>query len=73
MTYCIAVFRSRSQAIDCRRALAGAGINASVISTPSAAGAGCGLSVKFACRAFKKAQAVIAKQNYPSFYGYLRG
>ena len=36
MTYCIAVFRSRSQAIDCKNALARAGIWAEITATPAA-------------------------------------
>ena len=46
MTEVLAVFRSRSQAIDCNARLKAAGIPANLINTPREANIGCGLSVK---------------------------
>lgn len=71
MTYCIAVFRSRSQAIDCKGALVRAGIKAEIISTPSSLQLGCGLSVRFAQSAYGRARSIIARAGYSAFYGYM--
>ena len=71
MTYCIAVFRSRSQAIDCKGALARAGIKAELVSTPASLNIGCGLSVKFTLSAYSRVRGIIARAGYSSFYGYL--
>lgn len=72
MTEILAVFRSRSHAIDCNGKLKAFNVAAQLISTPREAGVGCGLSVKFPAAAFQKAKAVISRENYPSFYGYLK-
>lgn len=68
----IAVFRSRSHAIDCHRILKALNVPCSLIATPKEANVGCGLSVKLPYSAFAKAKQVIAKENYPSFSGYLK-
>ncbi|MDE5667261.1 MAG: DUF3343 domain-containing protein [Clostridia bacterium] len=47
MTEILAVFRSRSQAIDCNSRLKRYGISATLINTPKEANVGCGLSLKF--------------------------
>ena len=71
MTYCIAVFRSRSQAIDCKGQLARAGIKAEIVATPSSLHIGCGLSVKFPTAAYGRVRAIIARGGYTVFYGYM--
>ena len=71
MTYCIAVFKSRSEAISCKGTLTRAGIRAELISTPSSLHLGCGLSVKFPVSGYNKARAIIARCNYGAFYGYI--
>ena len=71
MTYCIAVFKSRSQAIDCKGALCAAGIAAQLISTPSSLNIGCGLSVKFPTAAYMRAKSIISRAGYTAFYGYM--
>lgn len=71
MTEILAVFRSRSQAIDCMNKMRAFGIPAQLINTPKEAGVGCGLSLKFSKQFDKKAKNVIARMNYSSFYGYL--
>lgn len=68
----IAVFRSRSHAIDCHRILKALNVPCSLIATPKEANVGCGLSVKLPYSAFAKAKQVIARENYPSFSGYLK-
>lgn len=66
----IAIFRSRSQAIDCNAKLKAAGIAAELINTPKEANIGCGLSVKFTKNAAERARYIIHKSNYSAFYGF---
>ncbi len=70
MTEILAVFRSRSQAIDCNARLGKYGIYSSLINTPKEANIGCGLSVKFTENFLNRAKAVIKGGNYSAFYGY---
>ena len=70
MTEILAVFRSRSQAIDCNARLNRYGINALLINTPKEANIGCGLSVKFTENVLPRAKAIIKGGNYSAFYGY---
>lgn len=72
MTEILAVFRSRSQAIDCMTKMRALNVPAQMINTPKEAGVGCGLSLKFSTAAATRAKNLIAKMNYSSFYGYLR-
>lgn len=72
MTEFLAVFRSRSHAIDCIGKLRAVNVGAQLISTPREANVGCGLSVKFSASAFARVKAVISRENYSSFYGYLK-
>ena len=70
MTEVLAVFRSRSQAIDCNTRLNRYGIQCSLINTPKEANIGCGLSVKFTENYLPRAKTVIKGGNYSAFYGY---
>ena len=72
MTETLAVFRSRSQAMDCIMRLKANGINAQLINTPKEANVGCGLSVKFSHSGASRAKNVIAKARYSAFYGYMK-
>lgn len=72
MTEILAVFRSRSQAMDCYTRLRAFNVPASLINTPKEANAGCGLSVKFAYNIAPRAKKLIENMNYSSFYGYLK-
>lgn len=72
MTEVLAVFRSRSQAIDCNARLRVAGVSAGLINTPREANIGCGLSVKIPQSALARAKRIIANGRYSAFYGYLR-
>ncbi|MCH5143215.1 MAG: DUF3343 domain-containing protein [Clostridiales bacterium] len=71
MTEILAVFRSRSQAMDCNSRLRRGGIPSSLINTPKEAGVGCGLSVKFPQSTEKSARALISGGRYSAFYGYM--
>ena len=68
----LAIFRSRSQAIDCMTKMRALNIPAQLINTPKEANVGCGLSLRFSASAATRAKSVIAKMNYSSFYGYMR-
>ena len=70
MTEILAVFRSRSQAVDCNTRLKKFGIPATIINTPKEANIGCGLSVKFTENFLNRAKTVIKGGNYSAFYGY---
>lgn len=71
MTEILAVFRSRSQAIDCMQRLRAAKIAASLVNTPREANIGCGLSIRFAQSAAARVKIVITGANYSAFYGYM--
>ena len=72
MTEQIAVFRSRSQAIDCNNRLRSLGVPSSLINTPREANIGCGLSVKIPQNMLERAKRIIANSRYSAFYGYFR-
>ncbi len=72
MTETLAVFRSRSQAMDCYSRIKAAGLGAQLINTPKEAGVGCGLSVKFANAAAGRVKNIIARANYSAFYCYMK-
>lgn len=72
MTDILAVFRSRSQAIDCNARLRAEGIPANLINTPKEANIGCGLSVKLPYTMFERAKYRVKKGNYSAFYGFFR-
>jgi hypothetical protein len=71
MTYIIAIFRSRTQAVECSQRLRALNIPAKLISTPKSANVGCGLSVEFAQNYSTRVKNIIARGNYSAFYGYL--
>jgi hypothetical protein len=72
MTEILAVFRSRSQAVDCAGKLRTFGIAAQLINTPKEANIGCGLSVKIASKDYGRAQRIIASAKYSAFFGYYK-
>ena len=72
MTEILAVFRSRSQAIDCSARLKTFGIRANLINTPREANIGCGLSIRLEPNMLERAKRVIRGANYSAFYGYFR-
>lgn len=70
MTEILAVFRSRSQAVDCNARLRAHKVPVTLINTPREAGVGCGLSLKIPPAALNNARSIIAGGKYPSFYGF---
>ena len=72
MTEVLAVFRSRSQAIDCNARLKSMGVPSSIINTPREANIGCGLSVKIPLNTLVRVKVILRKLNYSAFYGYYR-
>ena len=66
----LAVFRSRTQALDCAARLRKAGVSASAVATPKEAKAGCGLSVKIGAFGMAQAKRVVAGGRYSSFVGF---
>lgn len=72
MTDILAVFRSRSQAIDCSNKLRVSGIPAQLINTPAEANIGCGLSIKISQNFANRAKNLISRLNYSAFYGYMK-
>lgn len=72
MTEVLAVFRSRSQAIDCNARLRAAGIPAGIVNTPREANIGCGLSIKLTQSSYGLAKKIISAGGYSAFYGFLK-
>lgn len=72
MSEILAVFRSRSQAIDCNQTLKNLGVPSALINTPKEAGVGCGLSVKAPLAAQGRLRKIIAAGGYSSFYCFLK-
>lgn len=70
MTEILAVFRSRSQAMDCGSRLRSNGVPAVLINTPKEANVGCGLSVKIPQNVLPRAKMIIKSGNYSAFYGF---
>lgn len=70
MTEILAVFRSRTQAIECKARLCAAGIPAAVVATPSELKLGCGFSVKYPANMQNAAKFAIAGAGFSQFYGY---
>ena len=71
MTEILAVFRSRSQAVDCNSRLRRGGIPSNLINTPKEANVGCGLSVRFPQNMEMRAKSLIAGGRYSAFYGFI--
>ena len=71
LTEILAVFRSRTQALDCRTKLNAHGIPAKVVATPSQLKIGCGYSVKFHEKFARAVKNIINAAGYGAFYGYV--
>ena len=71
MTEILAVFRTRTQAIDCKARLCACGVPAAVVATPPYLKLGCGFSVKFPATFQKAAKSAISRAGYSAFYGYI--
>lgn len=72
MSELLAVFRSRSQAMDCMNKMRVYRVPAQLINTPKEANVGCGLSLRIPMNFAPKAKTVIAHGGYSAFYGYLK-
>lgn len=72
MNAILAVFRSRTQALDCTARLQKAGMNVSAVSTPREANVGCGISVRLNESDFLRAKRIISVAGYSAFAGFLR-
>ena len=72
MSELLAVFRSRSQAMDCITKMRAYNVPAHLINTPKEANVGCGLSIRIPLNNAQKAKAVIARVGYSAFYGYMK-
>lgn len=72
MSELLAVFRSRSQAMDCMNKMRALNLPARLIDTPKEANVGCGLSIRIPMNCAGKAKAVIARTGYSAFYGYMK-
>ena len=70
MTYILAIFRSRAQAIDCNVRLKSMGVASELINTPKEANIGCGLSIKLPHVMAERAKTIIKRANYSAFYGF---
>lgn len=70
MTEILAVFRSRSQAVDCNSRLRMNGVPSVLINTPKEANIGCGLSVKLPQTSVSRAKAIVMSGKYSAFYGF---
>lgn len=70
MTEILAVFRSRSQAVDCNSRLRINGIPSGIVNTPKEANIGCGLSVKIPQNMLPRAKNIIYNAGYSAFYGF---
>lgn len=72
MSELLAVFRSRSQAMDCMNKMRAYGVPAQLINTPKEANVGCGLSIRIPLNYASKAKTIIARIGYSAFYGYMK-
>ena len=68
----LAVFKSRSQSLDCLAHLKRLGVPAQTVSTPKDAGMGCGISIKFDSAALPRVKLLLTKRPYSSFAGFMR-
>ncbi len=72
MSELLAVFRSRSQAMDCMNKMRAYKVPAQLINTPKEANVGCGLSLRIPLSSASKAKSIIARVGYSAFYGYMK-
>lgn len=70
MEYILAAYRSRNVAIQAYNYLTGKGVTCALVSTPRAAGVGCGLSVKFATSYFEAVRSVLTVETFAGFFLY---
>lgn len=70
MTFCIAVFRSRTQVMEFIEYMQSRGIDSSAINTPAEAHVGCGISAKFPKIYLNYAKEVVRRLSLVSLTGF---
>lgn len=71
MEYVLAVYRSRNVSIKAYNFLIANGATCALVSTPRAAGVGCGLSVKMSKRDFERFAGALGKgETFAGFFLY---
>jgi hypothetical protein len=70
--YYIAAFRSRSQTTRLFQSAKNNGIPCSVIDTPRAAGAGCGISVRYCPEYHRRICDIYKREGYNSLIGFFK-
>ncbi len=71
MEYILAVYRSRNVAIRAYNFLVSNGVTCALVSTPRAAGIGCGLSVKFGRNDFNRVKSALSNgETFAGFFLY---
>lgn len=68
----LAIFRSRSQAMDCYFKMKAMNLSVTLINTPKEANVGCGLSLKIPHGSAGRAKSFISRARYSAFYGYMK-
>lgn len=68
----LAIFRSRSQAMDCYFKMKANNLSVKLINTPKEANVGCGLSLKIPSSSAGRAKSLISKARYSAFYGFMK-
>lgn len=68
MEYVIAVYRSRNVAIRIYNYLSANGVTCALVSTPRAAGVGCGLSVKLNRADFVRLRGALGVESFAGFF-----
>lgn len=69
MDYCLAVFRSRSQAFTFKSILESYSVPSTLVPTPRHISTSCGLCVKFAVRFLPIARDVLNRRKFDTFVG----
>lgn len=70
MTFCIAVFRSRTQVMEFIEYMQSGGIDCAAINTPVEARIGCGISARFPAVYLNYAKNVVEKLRLNTFRGF---
>lgn len=71
MEYILAVYRSRNVAIKAYNYLINNGVTCALVSTPRAAGVGCGLSVKLGREDFVRTRKALSRgESFAGFFLY---
>jgi hypothetical protein len=72
MTELLAIFRSRTQAIDCNQRLNKLGYPTTIVPTPESANMACGYSIRIPSAYVSQVRNAISKMNFSAFYGYMK-